>query len=186
MTSQGGQAGQGSQAGQAGGSQRELRSQGIQGVLDLTHERERFRYNASLRHGVAPGVGIGRPVVLDNLVLGVSTVGRRVTVGLSGSAARSQDFQNAVDRQTTTGSGRSDRRLVDFVAGNLDASWSFTDWGRLHGGYSRIWQSSRIAAFDTVAYNRYFLGLALQIYHTGEKPENPAEQGGLNVKSHTP
>jgi hypothetical protein len=178
---------QGGQVGPVAGSQRELRSQGLQGVLDLTHERERFRYNASLRHGVAPGVGIGRPVVLDNLVLGVSTVGRRVTVGLSGSAARSQDFQNAVDRQTTAGSGRSsDRRLVDFVAGNLDASWNFTDWGRLHGGYSRIWQSSRIAAFDTVAYNRYFLGLALQIYHTGEKPENPAEQGGLNVKPHTP
>jgi hypothetical protein len=172
---------------QTGGNQRELRSQGLQGGLDLTHQRERFRYNASLHHGIAPGVGIGRPVVLDNVVLGVSTVGRRLTVGLSGSAARSQDFQGAsAVSNRPTGANRGDRRLVDFVAGNLDASWSFADWGRLHGGYSRIWQSSRIAAFDTVAYNRYFLGLALAVYRTGERPENPAEQGGLNVKPHTP
>jgi hypothetical protein len=169
---------------QAGEDQRELRSRGLQGVLDLTHQRERFRYNASFRHGVAPGVGIGRPVVLDNLVLGVSTVGRRATVGLSGSAARSQDFENA-DRGTA-GFASSDRRLVDFVAGTVDASWSLADWARLHGGYSRIWQSSRIAAFDTVAYNRYFLGLAVEVYRTGEKPKNPSEQGGLNVEPHTP
>jgi hypothetical protein len=102
---------------------------------------------------------------------------------LSGSAARSQDFENAAARQTT---GSSDRRLVDFVAGTVDASWSLADWARLHGGYSRIWQSSRIAAFDTVAYNRYFLGLAVEVYRTGEKPKKPSEQGGLNVEPHTP
>jgi hypothetical protein len=175
---------------EAAATQRSLRSDGLEATLDVSRQRQRFRYDASFRHGIAPGVGVGRPVVLDNLVLGVSTVGRQITVGLSGSAARSQDFENAVDVGGSGGSGslavNPGRRLVDFVAGTLDVSWSFSQGGRLHGGYSRIWQSSQVAAFDTIAYNRYFLGLALAVYRTGGKPSSPAEQGGSNVQPHTP
>jgi hypothetical protein len=173
---------------QPGDNARAERSTGLQGVLDLGYQRgehARLRWNASLRHGVAPGVGIARPVVLDNAVVGVTTVGRRVTVGVSASGARSRDFQElqGVDRPA---SAAGDRRLVDFAAGTLEASWSFSDWGRLHGGGSRIWQSSRAAAFDNVSYNRFFLGLAVAIFRTGERPENPGEQGELHVESHTP
>ncbi len=176
-------------AAEAAATQRSLRSDGLEATVDVSRQRQRFRYDASFRHGIAPGVGVGRPVVLDNLVLGVSTVGRQITVGLSGSAARSQDFENAVDVGGTAAGGLTaspGRRLVDFVAGTLDVSWSFSQGGRLHGGYSRIWQSSQVAAFDTISYNRYFLGLALAVYRTGGKPSSPAEQGGSNVQPHTP
>jgi hypothetical protein len=179
---------------EAAAAQRSLRSQGLEATFDVSRQRERFRYDASFRHGVAPGVGIGRPVVLDNLVLGVSTLGRQITVGLTGSAARSQDFENAVDVAGTSGGSSGSggmapspgHRLLDSVAATLDVSWTWSDGGRLHGGYSRIWQSSQVAAFDTIAYNRYFLGLALAVYRTGGKPSSPAEQGGSNVQPHTP
>jgi hypothetical protein len=79
---------------------------------------------------------------------------------------------------------------VDFAAGNFEASWSFGDRGRLHGGYSRIWQRSDLAGFGNVSYNRFFLGLALAIYSTGETPVIPGEQGvqqGVqNGEPHTP
>jgi hypothetical protein len=172
----------------AAAAQRSLRSHGLETTFDVSRQRQRFRYAASFRHGIAPGVGIGRPVVLDDLVLGISTVGRQLTVGLSGSAARSQDFENAVNAGDMTGAqvASPGRRLVDFVAGTLDVSWSFSDGGRLHGGYSHIWQSSRVAGFDTLSYNRYFLGMALAIFRTGGKPGQPSEQGGTNVQPHTP
>jgi len=162
-----------------------LTSNGVEGDFQLTHQRERLRWDGELRHGIAPGVGIGRPVVLDSAVVGVSTLGRRTTVGLSASAARSRDFANLAQLQSAE-EQRSDRRLVDFVAATLDASWSFADRGRLHGEVSRVWQTSSLAAFDNVSYNRYFLGIALAVYKTGETPLHPASQGGLDVEPHTP
>jgi hypothetical protein len=165
-----------------------LRSSGIEGDLQLTHQRERLRWDGELRHGIAPGVGIGRPVGLDSAVVGVSTLGRRTTLGFSASAARSRDFANLAQLEPAAEqrSDRHDRRLVDFVAATLDASWSFADRGRLHGEVSRVWQTSSLAAFDNVSYNRYFLGIALALYKTGETPLHPASQGGLDVEPHTP
>jgi hypothetical protein len=173
------------------------RQNGIQGIIDLSRQGQLYRWNASYSHGVAPGVGIGRAVVLDDAVLGVSTVGRRFNMSLSVNGARSNDFENRNGVTTTPGTpgtpgdtGRADRRLVDFAAGTVEASWNFGDRGRLHGGYSRIWQRSDLAGFGNVSYNRFFIGLALVIYNTGETPEIPGElgvqqQGVQNGEPHT-
>jgi len=77
-----------------------------------------------------------------------------------------------------------------------DVNWDlqnyhdYAPWALLHGGYSRIWQQSDLAGFGNLSYNRFFLGLALAIYQTGETPEIPGEQGipqgAENGEPHTP
>ncbi|MEA2690846.1 MAG: hypothetical protein QOJ16_233 [Acidobacteriota bacterium] len=167
------------------------RQSGVQGLIDLSRQGQLYRWNASYSHGVSPGAGIGRPVVLDDAVLGVTTVGRRLNMGLSVNGARSNDFENR-NRVTPlpVGSAGNDRRLVDFAAGTFEASWSFGDRGRLHGSYSRIWQRSDLPGFGNLSYNRFFVGLALVIYSTGETPVIPGEQGvqqgAQNGEPHTP
>lgn len=163
------------------------RTNGVQGSLNLTREGQLYRGQASLSHGIAPGVGIAQPVVLDNAFLGLSTVGRRFNWSLGVNGARSSDVAGRrevnppVDATHTNGS-----RLVDFAAGTVDLSWSFAGRGRLHGGYSRVWQRSEVAGLGNVSFNRFFLGLGLVIYSTGETPKVPGEQGVENVEPHTP
>jgi hypothetical protein len=138
---------------------------GWRGGLQLSREERLFHWNVGYRHDVAPGYGVARAVEADNAFLGTSTqIGRRLTLGVDGNASRQRDL--AADAA---------RPLTELAAGTLRLSWGFTPALRLTGGYSRVWQRSRVQLFDDLSYDRYFLGLAFRIYQTGEKPRAPEE-----------
>lgn len=48
---------------------------------------------------------------------------------------------------------------------------------RVSGGYSRVWQRSRVEPFPDLSYGRYFLNLAFRIYSRGETPQEPEHLG---------
>jgi hypothetical protein len=151
---------------------------GWRGGLDLSRQLELIGWNVGLRHDVSAGVGLGRATEMDNVSAGLSTnVGRRLVLGLDGSFSRYDDLDNDLE------SGAdpevvlvSEDRILESAAGSVRFSWGFSTIARLTGGYSRIWQESRIAPFEDLSYSRYFVGLALQLYRTGEEPQDPARQ----------
>ncbi len=151
---------------------------GWRGGLDLSRQLELFGWNVGLRHDVSAGVGLGRATEMDNVYAGVSTnIGRRLILGLDGSFSRYDDLEN--DLESGTGPGvvlAPEDRLLESSVGSARFSWGFSTIARLTGGYSRIWQESRVGPFEDLSYSRYFVGLALQLYRTGEEPQDPARQ----------
>jgi hypothetical protein len=138
---------------------------GWRGGVQLSQERRLVHWNAGYRHDVDPGYGVARAVEADNAFAGVSAnLGRRLTLGVDGNGARQRDLDAAVSEP-----------LTEFAAGTLRLSWGFTPDLRLTGGYSRVWQRSRVQLFDDLTYDRYFIGLAFRIYRTGENPRAPEE-----------
>jgi hypothetical protein len=140
---------------------------GWRGGLRFSQQLQIFHWEAGYRHDVSPGYGLGRESVANTGFAGVSTgIGRRLTFGLDGNASR----QREIDYQ----GGVSDRDL-NFAAGTARLSWAVLPSLRLTGGYSRIWQSSKVEPFEDLSYDRYFLGLAFRIFSTGENPRSPEE-----------
>ncbi|HEX5716756.1 MAG TPA: hypothetical protein VF179_11405 [Thermoanaerobaculia bacterium] len=151
---------------------------GWRGGLDLSRQLELFGWNVGLRHDVSAGAGLGRATEMDSVSAGLSTnVGRRLVLGLDGSFARYDDLENDLETglEPDTAVAPGDR-ILESAAGSARLSWSFGTIARLTGGYSRIWQESRVAPFEDLSYSRYFVGLALQIYRSGEEPLDPARE----------
>ncbi len=151
---------------------------GWRGGLDLSRQLELFGWSVGLRHDVSAGAGLGRATEMDNLSAGLSTnIGRRLVFGLDGSFSRYDDLENDLESGTDPEVDLvSEDRILESAAGTARLSWSFSTIARLTGGYSRVWQDSRAAPFENLSYSRYFVGLALQLYRTGEEPQDPARQ----------
>ena len=154
--------------GSAVGSAQARRS-GVRGAIAWNTLHTRWSWSAGYRHDVAPGLGLGRPVLADDAFAGIGTVGRRVSVGLDLSGSRSRDLGTRVNT----------RPLTEFAAATLHASWAFTNWGRLDGGASRVYQRARVPGFDDLSYSRFFLGVAVRLYSRGVAVDFPPDQGGL-------
>ena len=151
-------------------------AEGFRGGLQLSQERQLVRWALGLSHDVSPGAGLGRAVEADNAFLGFSfPIGRRLELGLDGSGSRQRDLTSR-DRLTGLEEGENDS-LTEFAAGTARASWTFAQAFRIEGGYSRVWQRSRVAAFGDLNYARYFLNLAFRLYQTGETPKEPESLG---------
>lgn len=157
-------------AGPSGAAVEEESKTGWRGGFRFSQQLQLFGWSAGYRHDVAPGYGIGRESVVDNGFVGVATgIGRRLTFGLDANASR----QREVDDTNADTSGRE----LEFAAGTARLSWAVLPSLRLTGGYSRIWQSSKVEPFEDLSYDRYFLGLAFRIFSTGEAPRLPDELG---------
>lgn len=152
---------------------REESKTGWRGGLRFSQELQLFNWNAGYRHDVAPGYGLGRESKVDTGFVGISTtVGRRLTLGLDANASRHREL----DDENFLGTGaETDRRNLEFAAGTARLSWAIFPSLRLSGGYSRIWQSSKVAPFEDLSYDRYFLGLAFKIFSRGEAPRSPED-----------
>lgn len=151
---------------------------GWRGGLQYSYGRERVRWALGYSHDVAPGTGLGRTVEADNLFAGVSTsIGRRWTLGLDASASRQSDLRDNADLDLDTGSNGSNDSNTEFAAGTARFGWTLAQAVRLTGGYSRVWQESRTELFEDLSYDRFFLGLAVRIYSTGENPREPDRLG---------
>jgi hypothetical protein len=49
---------------------------------------------------------------------------------------------------------------------------------RIDGGYSHIWQEAEgRGPFEDLSYDRFFLGVAVRLYSTGETPKEPSRLG---------
>ena len=139
---------------------------GWRGALELSRQLEFFGWSLAYRHDVSAGSGFGRAVQVDNAFAGVSTrAGRSLTLGLDANATRHQDLSD------------EEASLVETVAGTARFNWSFSRVAGLNGGYSYIRQDSQAEPFEDLSYSRYFLGLAVQLYRSGEEPRNPADAG---------
>ncbi len=149
---------------------------GVRGGLGISFLREFYSWSLGYRHGVSAGIGLGRAALVDSAYAGISTVGRKVTVGLAANASRTDDSLEDGGTPGDDGVGR-DRGAIDTAAGTLRASWSFASWGRLTAGYSRIWQRADLPPFEDLSYSRYFVGFGLRLYESGERPKDPAELG---------
>ncbi|HWM92309.1 MAG TPA: hypothetical protein VN493_16210 [Thermoanaerobaculia bacterium] len=148
---------------------------GWRGGLELSRQLELLGWNVGVRHDVSAGVGLGRATEVDSAFAGISTnIGRRLVLGLDGNFSRHQDLE---DEDPVVILDRPGDRAIETAAGTARVSWSFSTIARLTGGYSRVWQESQVAPFEDLSYSRYFLGLALQLYRSGEEPEDPARQG---------
>ena len=144
---------------------------GWRGGVRLTQERRLFNWNVGYRHDVSPGYGIGRESEVDAAFLGISTnIGRRLLLGLDGNASRQQEIVGSLGE-----SDDAEERDLEFAAGTARLSWTILPAVRLTGGYSRIWQSSKVEPFDNLSYDRYFLGLNFRLFSTGETPRSPGE-----------
>jgi hypothetical protein len=144
---------------------------GWRGGIRLTQERRLFNWNAGYRHDVSPGYGLGREAEVDAAFLGISTtIGRRLLLGLDGNATRQQEIVGSLG-----GSDDAEERDLEFAAGTARLSWAILPALRLTGGYSRIWQSSKVEPFDNLSYDRFFLGLSFRLFSTGETPRSPGE-----------
>lgn len=152
---------------------------GWRGAVSLSRQLELFNWSLGYRHDVSAGAGFGRAVEVDNAFAGVSTrVGRGLVLGLDANASRHEDLSEdeadpVVDPLLRPGRAR----LVEALAGTARASWSFSRVATLNGGYSYIRQESNVEPFEDLSYSRYFLGLALQLYRSGEEPRDPAHAG---------
>lgn len=147
---------------------------GWRGGLSFHQQRELFHWNAGYRHDVSAGYGLGTPTEVDSVFLGISTnVGRRLTLGLDGNASRHEDVLDV--RGGGDGAAEAGPRELEFAAGTARFSWNIFQALRLNGGYSRVWQRSDVEPFDDLSYDRYFLGLAIRIFSTGEAPRAPGE-----------
>ena len=151
-------------------------AEGFRGNLQLAQERRFVRWALGLSHDVSPGSGLGRAVEADSAFLGLSfPVGRRLELGLDGSASR----QNSLSSRDGLDGGLDggEDELTEFATGTARAAWTFAQAFRLEGGYSRVWQRSRVGAFGDLNYARYFLNLAFRIFSTGDAPREPASLG---------
>lgn len=147
---------------------------GWRGGLALSRQLELIGWNVGLRHDVSAGVGLGRSTEMDSAFGGLSAnLGRRLVVGLDGSFSRYDDLANDADSIVVL---TPEDRILESAAAGARLSWSFSTIARLTGGYSRIWQESRVAPFEDLSYSRYFVGLALQLYRSGDEPQDPARQ----------
>lgn len=158
-------------------------SEGFRGNLQFSQERRFLRWAFGLGRDVSPGSGLGRAVEADNAFLGLSfPVGRRLELGLDGSASRQNDLSEDPTVTVEPTAGERDRRegeLTEFAVGTARASWTFAQAFRLEGGYSRVWQRSQVAAYGDLNYARYFLNLAFRIWSSGNVPREPREPAGL-------
>ncbi|HET9226911.1 MAG TPA: hypothetical protein VFR31_09605 [Thermoanaerobaculia bacterium] len=144
---------------------------GWRGALELARQLEVFGWSLGYRHDVSAGVGLGRATEVDNAFAGVSAnLGRRLFLGLDANLSRHQGLAD------DDGVVLPEDDLVESAAGTARFSWGFSNVARLNGGWSRIWQESRVQPFEDLSYSRYFVGLALQVYRTGEEPRDPARQ----------
>ncbi len=155
--------------------------QGFRGNLQFSQERRLVRWAVGLSHDVSPGSGLGRAVEADNAFVGLSfPVGRRLELGLDGSASRQSGLssRDLLDDDDVDGDvdGNEDE-LTEFAVGTARAAWTFAQAFRLEGGYSRVWQRSRVGAFSDLNYARYFLNLAFRILSTGDTPREPESLG---------
>ncbi len=153
-------------------------AEGFRGSLQFSQERRFVRWAAGLSHDVSPGSGLGRAVEADNAFLGLSfPVDRRLELGLDGSASRQNELssQDALDGADSV-DGRQGE-LTEFATGTARAAWTFAQAFRLEGGYSRVWQRSRVGAFSDLNYARYFLSLAFRIFSAGDTPREPESLG---------
>lgn len=151
---------------------------GWRGALSLSRQLQVLGWSLGLRHDVSAGVGLGRVTEMDSAFAGLSAnVGRQLVLGLDGSFSRHDDLES--DRESATGPVVvvvPEERILESAAGTARFSWGFSTIARLNGGYSRIWQESRVAPFENLSYSRYFVGLAIQLYRSGEEPMDPARQ----------
>lgn len=163
------------------GGPESLEETGWRGGVSFSQARRQFSWSAGYSHDVSPGAGLGRAAEVDNAFLGVSTsIGRRLTIGLDGNASRQTE---------AIGSERGledDTAATRFVAGTARAGWQFTQSLRLTGGYSRIWQRSRIEPFDDLSYDRFFVGLAFRVFRFGEPPWEPGRLGEDRMEEDRP
>lgn len=153
---------------------------GWRGGLQVAQQRRFFGWNLGYRHDVSAGYGLGRATEADSVFAGVSTTfGRRLTVGLDGNASRHRDLLDddaELPTEPEEPAARDDS-LNEFAAGTIRFSWAIFQPLRLTGGYSRIWQESRVEPFEDLSYSRYFLGLAVRVFSFGETPNEPDLQG---------
>jgi hypothetical protein len=149
-------------------------AEGFRGNLQFSQERRFVRWALGLSHDVSPGSGLGRAVEADNAFVGLSfPVGRQLDLGLDGSASR----QNSLSSRDLLEGDEGEDELTEFATGTARAAWTFAQAFRLEGGYSRVWQRSRVGAFSDLNYARYFLNLAFRIFSTGDTPREPASLG---------
>lgn len=154
-------------------------AEGFRGSLQFSQERRFLRWALGLSHDVSPGSGLGRAVEADNAFLGLSfPVGRRLELGLDGSASRQNSLSSSEDLlvEDPDGNGEDDE-LTEFAVGTARAAWTFAQAFRLEGGYSRVWQRSRVGAFSDLNYARYFFNLAFRIWSSGDTPREPESLG---------
>ena len=150
-------------------------AQGFRGSLQFSQERRFLRWALGLSHDVSPGSGLGRAVEADNAFLGLSfPVGRRLELGLDGSASRQNGLSSRDELLEDENDGDE---LTEFAVGTARAAWTFAQAFRLEGGYSRVWQRSRVGAFSDLNYARYFLNLAFRIFSSGDTPREPESLG---------
>ena len=158
-----------------GGVQIPDRQSGWRGGVQAGQQRRLLQWDAAVRHDISPGYGLGRPAIADSAFLGLSShVGRNLTVGLDGSASRQRELGGTL---TPGVNGAAGDDLTRFAAGTARLDWTFLPTLRLTGSYSRVWQRSRVAGFENLSFNRYFLGLAFRIWSTGEAPRGPQQLG---------
>lgn len=156
------------------GTQERESDEGWRGALHFSQRRQLFRWGFGASHDISPGAGLGRAVEADNAFLDLSwPLGRQWELGLDGNASRQKDVFEA----PLAGGGGTRENLTEFAAGTARVSWSFAQAFRLSGGYSRIWQSSRVEPFADLSYSRYFLSLAFRIFSAGEAPNEPESLG---------
>jgi hypothetical protein len=154
---------------------------GWRGGVSFSRSQRRFSWSAGYSHDVSPGAGLGRAAEVDNAFLGVATpIGRRFTFGLDGNASRQT---GAIGTQREL---EDDTAATRFVAGTARVGWQLSQGFRLTGGYSRIWQRSRIEPFDDLSYNRFFVGLAFRIFKYGEPPWQPDRLGEDRIEDDRP
>ena len=148
---------------------------GWRGAVEISRQLQLFGWNLGYRHDVSAGVGLGRATEVDSAFAGISTttLGRRLTLGLDANVSRHQELENDADTVVIL---VPEDEVVESAAGTARFSWGFSNAVRLNGGYSRVWQESRVAPFEDLSYSRYFLGLGLRIYSSGEEPRDPARQ----------
>ena len=140
--------------------------QGFQGGLELNGTRELFSWYVGLGQDTDPGYAIGRTLESARVRAGLSVpFGRRVTFGLNGNG---QD-----NRGLEEGSPEVNR----VITGVASLDWRFTDWGRVLGSYSRVWQESEVETLSDLDYDRFTVGFALRLYATGEPPLEPGKEG---------
>lgn len=154
---------------------------GWRGGLQLSRKLPVVGWNLGYRHDVSAGNGLGRATEVDTGFAGISgNVGRSLVLGLDANVSRHQDLEDAglAPEDPDVLAGERDR-LAEFAAGTARFSWGFSKIARLTGGYSRIWQESRVEPFEDLSYSRYFLGLALQLYRSGDEPRDPAHVGEM-------
>jgi hypothetical protein len=147
---------------------------GWRGGIQFARDQRLFHWSLGANHDISPGAGLGRAVTADSAFLGLSTaVGRSWTFGLDGNASRQRDLPGQEDASVS----RPSNSLTEFAAGTARVGWSFAPSFRLEGGYSRIWQRSRVETLANLSYARYYVNLAFRIYDSGETPVRPEDVG---------